>query len=514
MQINTALDTAIAIVVILLVLSLIVQATQTAFKKLFKIKSRQIEASLVDLFETVLNEPPAKLTGRLASIRAASPVLAALLGRPKKAEKPADGANAEPSPPSADGGPAPPKAEAITAAVIDRFKKMGRVAQSGKPMLDSLSKDELLKVMGNLAPGSLDDKVIKELGNALDAYKTLAAALDEVKSLAANLTGDSSATLARMQQLLTPLLNDLGALSNGGAGRVIGDLLALREVDLDEVLKLLGELQSKVEADLSKAPDSSKQGLTDLAAALNKVAAALSGLRQKLDAAITPIKEKLAQVETWFDTVMLSFEERYSRGMKTWAVVIGFLIVILLNADFFKICHTLSTNEVVRNQIVSYGEELQKKKEDAKKTGEEVKENAEKMKTAESQGKADEAANLKKQVDNGAQKADDLSKTIKDLKDTYDAETARYTSFGLDRLHWADVQQWWHGWSTDDIADKVKRDVMGLVGWLITALLLSVGAPFWQDTLESLFGVKNLLRKKSGKNGGDDGSPTTGEKQG
>jgi hypothetical protein len=28
-------------------------------------------------------------------------------------------------------------------------------------------------------------------------------------------------------------------------------------------------------------------------------------------------------------------------------------------------------------------------------------------------------------------------------------------------------------------------------------LLLSVGAPFWQDFLESLFGVKNVLRKKS-----------------
>lgn len=28
-------------------------------------------------------------------------------------------------------------------------------------------------------------------------------------------------------------------------------------------------------------------------------------------------------------------------------------------------------------------------------------------------------------------------------------------------------------------------------------MLLSVGAPFWQDALESLFGIKNLLRKKS-----------------
>ena len=28
-------------------------------------------------------------------------------------------------------------------------------------------------------------------------------------------------------------------------------------------------------------------------------------------------------------------------------------------------------------------------------------------------------------------------------------------------------------------------------------MLLSVGAPFWQDALESLFGIKNLLRKRS-----------------
>ena len=36
-----------------------------------------------------------------------------------------------------------------------------------------------------------------------------------------------------------------------------------------------------------------------------------------------------------------------------------------------------------------------------------------------------------------------------------------------------------------------------LFGWTIMILLLSVGAPFWQDALESLFGIKNLLRQKS-----------------
>jgi len=45
-----------------------------------------------------------------------------------------------------------------------------------------------------------------------------------------------------------------------------------------------------------------------------------------------------------------------------------------------------------------------------------------------------------------------------------------------------------------------------LVGWTIMALLLSVGAPFWEDTLESLFGLKGLIRKKSQTQNVEEGS--------
>lgn len=50
-----------------------------------------------------------------------------------------------------------------------------------------------------------------------------------------------------------------------------------------------------------------------------------------------------------------------------------------------------------------------------------------------------------------------------------------------------------------------------LAGWLVMTMLLSVGAPFWEDTLESLFGVKNLLRKntatKNVEQGSGEGNP-------
>ena len=331
-------------------------------------------------------------------------------------------------------------------------------------------------MLERIAPDQLVGDLRNRVKDVIGKYDSLCAAIGEIKSLEGSLSGDSSATLARMQQALAPLLNDLASLKNKGLSVVIGDLLRLREVKLDDVLKLLGDLQSRVEADQKTAPEESKQALASLAEALKTVAARLTSLREDLDKAVAPIKGKVEQVGAWYDAVMQSFEERYNRGMKTAAIVIGFVVVILLNANFFQICQTLSTNPFARNKIVSYGEEIQRKKNEKRVT---------------------EAANDSA----GAAKIDAV---IKDLQHQYDAETAAYTSLGFDRLHLSDVSQWWRGWSTDDTLDKIKRDIIGVIGWIITGLLLSVGAPFWQDTLESLFGVKNLLRKKGGQDGSND----------
>jgi len=56
----------------------------------------------------------------------------------------------------------------------------------------------------------------------------------------------------------------------------------------------------------------------------------------------------------------------------------------------------------------------------------------------------------------------------------------------------------WHNQTPGQWWQSRKSDVTTVVGWAIMVMLLSVGAPFWQDALESLFGIKNLLRQKSG----------------
>ena len=66
------LNTVIALVIVLLVLSLLVQAIQTLIKKLLKMKSRQIEGSLKDLYEQVVGvqnpEPPTPVSSRVTLI--------------------------------------------------------------------------------------------------------------------------------------------------------------------------------------------------------------------------------------------------------------------------------------------------------------------------------------------------------------------------------------------------------------------------------------------------------------
>lgn len=134
------LDTLIAIVIVLLVLSLVVQAIQSALKKLLKIKSRQLEESLIDLFENVFDPPQSGASnGSSKGIvlnRYRLPILQ-LFRRKNLSEL------------------ASPEVKKVFNEVMGSFQDIGRVATSGKRMLDSISKEDLMKVLRKVAPDTL-----------------------------------------------------------------------------------------------------------------------------------------------------------------------------------------------------------------------------------------------------------------------------------------------------------------------------------------------------------------------
>ena len=180
------------------------------------------------------------------------------------------------------------------------------------------------------------------------------------------------------------------------------------------------------------------------------MAQAITNLRTEFDSAIAPLRGKLKEVESWFDTVMQSFDERYARGMKTWAIVISLAVVALLNANFFTIYQKISTNEVARNSLLQSQAKLN-----------ELKEAAAKDKPVEPKS---------------------LDAIIKETSGQVNQETAAYAAFGFQPLKRQQVSDWVGGkgsWSVG-WCDRFVHMAKIAAGWMLMTLLLSVGAPFME----------------------------------
>jgi hypothetical protein len=296
------LDTIIAMVVVLLVLSLLVQSIQSLLKKLLKLKSTVVMSSLLDLFQYVDTQ---KLIGQ--------------------------------------------KPEKFVDLVKSEFQKLGRQTVRGRLMMDSIAKDDLLKVVDRIARNH-------------------------------------------------------------------------PEIDLKQ---------------------------------------------------FNPVSLQ-AEVNKWFDAVMQSFDERYTRHMKSVAVLTAIAVVIVLNANIFSIYRNIALNDALRTAVVSMGTQVQK------------------------QGNANNAAG-NVQSEAGPTKTGDQPE-IKQNVDQLQQFINDYRGLGFTPLRPQQIKNFINGegdWQHTSASERFVHALKVLLGWGIMVLLLSVGAPFWEDTLESLFGVKNLLRKRS-----------------
>lgn len=451
-SLGSTLDTIIAVVIVLLILSLVVQSVQQALKKIFKIKSRQIEDSLVDLFEHILNEPPPQIKSLSERFVQSSPFVRMFIG-----QHPAERNQ---------------KVKDLYVEVKKKFEEAGRISQRGKLMLDSIAKQDLMRVLGSIAPSI----VIPDFASRLENVKAQFINLEEVfnqftpSNFSSLLSSETREKLAQMQGALRPLVNDLRAYierlsapqsppsspPDAVSGSILNDIAKLRTIRLEDISKLLNEAQQAVERDLAKAQQDSHgtAAATVLQTGADALAELAAGLNS-LDLMIDQLLANITKAETWFDTVMQSFEERYARSMKTWGLVISFAVVLVLNANFFEVYKNIAGNDTLRANLVQMRDDLAKR-------------------YAESAVKDDEqeaAKTLQKLYDDTARQVGDNARL--------------YTNLGF-------TPSWksHFDWSPEVIVNS-------LLGWTIMALLLSAGAPFWQDTLESLFGLKNVLRKQS-----------------
>jgi len=483
------LNTVIALVVVLLVLSLLVQAIQTLLKKILKLKSRQIEDSLKDLYEQVV--------GASTETTPSTPVLSNVWSTLKSwlGRKPV--AVATP-------------AEVFKNKVLDQFKSIGRQTLFGNAVLDSLSKTDLFKVMGKLESEDFFPDYVQKFQLLCDQIANLRKAIDDITN-DPMLRGAASTKIAEIRSILAPIFNNVESILDGKQVKpkvLFADLLRLGQIDVHGLLNLLDQAQQAITKETEVATAAGNTGevaaLQKLSSELAEVAKLIGDLSQKFVDAISPLRNKIDQVELWFDTVTQSFDERYTRHMRTISIAISIVVVIVLNANFFQVYKSLSKNDIQRKMLVDAGADLVKDNNP----------NAVRTPTA-----------LPSPSPNASPSPNTVADLKKDLQDI-DSLVGTYESFGFKPLSSEQLQVFlwstgvwtkpWGSWAgfTKELEngseastwraqsgaewwESRKDNLVTIVGWAMMVMLLSVGAPFWQDALESLFGIKNLLRQKS-----------------
>lgn len=491
------LNTVIALVIVLLVLSLLVQAVQTLIKKLLKLKSRQIEGSLKDLYDQAIagvspTAPAAPVSTSIGSR------FMRIIGRKT---------------PAIAGVITP--AELFKQKVLDQFKSIGRKTLFGNAVLDSLSKKDLFKVMGKLESEDFFPDYVARFQVLCDRINDLRKAIDDITANPM-LRGAASTRIAEIRSILAPIFNNVTAILDGTQVKpklLFADLLRLGKLDVHGLLDLLDKAQQAItqEKDIAaKANNAGEVGaLQQLSDELAQVAKLIGDLSQKFVDAVSPLRNKIEQVEIWFDTVTQSFDERYARHMRTVSIVISILVVILLNANFFQVYRNLNSNEVQRNLIINNGPALLERSRQSRATPS--------IPIPPPDAAESPTPNVQQDLEQTRQEIDTLSSTYQGFGFTpIGARQVRsflWSLGGWTVLANDDNQTWspwgmalvpngqggftWRAQTRGEWWETRKDNVVTLVGWSIMVMLLSVGAPFWQDTLESLFGIKNLLRQKS-----------------
>jgi hypothetical protein len=488
------LNTVIALVIVLLVLSLLVQAVQTLIKKLLKLKSKQIQGSLKDLYEQAI-------AGTAAT-------------------------NTPPAPAPNGAANAPSAAEVFTGKVLDEFKKIGRVTLFGNPVLDSLSKEDLFKVMGKLESQDFFPDYMAKFQVLCDQIIALRQAIESLTNNTM-LRGAASSRLAEIRSILAPIFNNVQAILDGTQVKpkvLFADLLRLGKLDVRNILKLLDEAQTAVAQEKENATQAGATSevtqLQNLSDELTRVAKLIGDLSQKFDDAVSPLRGKIEQVEIWFDTVTQSFDERYARNMRTVSILISIVVVIVLNASFFRMYKSISTNEVQRSLIVDSGPDVLERARQAREQAEPLTPEPAPLPEAEvAPSPAPSPVNVKDEIEKSRQEMAVLTSTYEGFGfsplslqqiDSFLWSIPGYTLVRNDKgvvldaanneipADCGNCEPAWRRQTGREWWASRRGDVVTLVGWAIMVMLLSVGAPFWQDTLESLFGIKNLLRQKSG----------------
>jgi len=208
------------------------------------------------------------------------------------------------------------------------------------------------------------------------------------------------------------------------------------------------------------------------------------------------IKRFKGHLENWFDETMDRASGWYKKHTQFILFFVGLTIAILFNVDTIKIVDKLEKDPKIREQLVQQAEEFDKAHPDLEKQL--FLQKAENEKFLAQYSKKEVASN--KSLQN--KQSEDSLVTVNYLniqarKDTLLNRADLMMKNDIKKCN--DVLGLGPN-SYDGITRNLGTFVSALAGWIITALALSLGAPFWFDLLNKLMKLRGSVATPTSDN--------------
>jgi hypothetical protein len=209
------------------------------------------------------------------------------------------------------------------------------------------------------------------------------------------------------------------------------------------------------------------------------------------------------QLEAWFDRTMEQATEWYKRKIQLVLLVLGFLFAWVFNADTLVIVRKLSNDKSAREQMVNLAEAYQ---QNNKQAPESVKAFLNRTESIEYSKKLDSLLDVRKKLDEAAANANTLLGTFCWLPDSILVKVDPITQtkvypVGIEKeivphdkpskgltgsyyLRFDTGDKWAYSFGI------MRKHIFGFI---ITAIAISLGAPFWFDLLNKMMKLRSSI---------------------
>ena len=205
-----------------------------------------------------------------------------------------------------------------------------------------------------------------------------------------------------------------------------------------------------------------------------------------VDSAALQTEDVIKNIEQWFDSSMERISGQYKRRVQYFTFALGLLAAIILNADTIAITNSLVHDPALRAALVATAQEHAKTPPSSGSGNDDID-----LKTLADVAKACKnfgSAECKKVCDdkNASSAGCELAQDLSEIK-----------SLGLP-MGWENAPA---GCSISNVFKDCFADGwfsnsfwLKLLGWLITGIAISLGAPFWFDLLNKFMTLRSTVK--------------------